>query len=155
MKSVHANPPEKICRLCLSDSGVILPIFEGEVSERFSVPLPQKILSCLAIKVMFMLLCHCSMMHILSTRKLLTFHFPKCSYAFLWYAHSKLPYLSAPVYNLTPFPRSVLTIHSLLTYAIGVCMRWIDFMNFGKLVNVPILHLTKFAIIQVKVCHLM
>lgn len=51
MKSVHANPPEKICRLCLSDSGVILPIFEGEVSERFSVPLPQKILSCLAIKV--------------------------------------------------------------------------------------------------------
>ncbi|KAJ1526787.1 hypothetical protein ONE63_008358 [Megalurothrips usitatus] len=51
MKSVHANPPEKICRLCLSDSGVILPIFEGEVAERFSVPLPQKILSCLAIKV--------------------------------------------------------------------------------------------------------
>ena len=52
MKSVHANPPEKICRLCLSDSGVILPIFEGEIAERFSVPLPQKILSCLAIKVL-------------------------------------------------------------------------------------------------------
>jgi hypothetical protein len=42
---------EKICRLCLSDAGVILPIFDGEVAERFSVPLPTKILACVSIEV--------------------------------------------------------------------------------------------------------
>jgi len=41
----------KICRLCLSDAGVILPIFDGEVAERFSVPLPMKILACVSIEV--------------------------------------------------------------------------------------------------------
>jgi hypothetical protein len=41
----------KICRLCLSDAGVILPIFDGEVAERFSVPLPIKILACVSIEV--------------------------------------------------------------------------------------------------------
>jgi hypothetical protein len=41
----------KICRLCLSDAGVILPIFEGEVAERFSVPLPLKIRACVSIEV--------------------------------------------------------------------------------------------------------
>ena len=41
----------KICRLCLSDSGVILPIFDGEVAGRFSVPLPLKILACVSVEV--------------------------------------------------------------------------------------------------------
>ena len=41
----------KICRLCLSDAGVILPIFDGEVAERFSVPLPIKIRACVSIEV--------------------------------------------------------------------------------------------------------
>jgi len=41
----------KICRLCLSDAGIILPIFDGEVAERFSVPLPMKILACVSIEV--------------------------------------------------------------------------------------------------------
>jgi len=41
----------RICRLCLSDAGVILPIFDGEVAERFPVPLPMKILACVSIEV--------------------------------------------------------------------------------------------------------
>jgi hypothetical protein len=47
------NTPEreKICRLCLSDAGVLLPIFDGEVAESFSLPLPMKILACVSIEV--------------------------------------------------------------------------------------------------------
>jgi hypothetical protein len=48
---MNAPEREKICRLCLSDAGVILPIFKGEVAERFAVPLPMKILACVSIKV--------------------------------------------------------------------------------------------------------
>jgi hypothetical protein len=47
----NAGTQEKICRLCLSDSGVILPIFDGEVAERFSIPLPMKIRACVSIDV--------------------------------------------------------------------------------------------------------
>jgi hypothetical protein len=49
--SGSAGIQEKICRLCLSDAGVILPIFDGEVAERFSVPLPMKIRACVSIDV--------------------------------------------------------------------------------------------------------
>lgn len=49
--AVSAGLQGKICRLCLSDAGVILPIFDGEVAERFSVPLPMKILACVSIEV--------------------------------------------------------------------------------------------------------
>jgi hypothetical protein len=48
---MNALDREKICRLCLSDTGVILPIFDGEVAERFPVPLPMKILACVSIEV--------------------------------------------------------------------------------------------------------
>jgi hypothetical protein len=48
---MNALEREKICRLCLSDAGVILPIFGEEVAERFPVPLPMKILACVSIEV--------------------------------------------------------------------------------------------------------
>jgi hypothetical protein len=44
----------KICRLCMSQTGVMVHIFEAPETKEHSVPLPVRIMMCVSIKVSFL-----------------------------------------------------------------------------------------------------
>lgn len=50
-RKMSSPSAHKICRLCMSQTGVMVHIFEANETKEHSIPLPIRIMMCVSIKV--------------------------------------------------------------------------------------------------------